>query len=67
MYTIAFDFGPWRGLGVERGKNLTAVKFGFCVMWLVPMSMTEFGRRLSKTAPLKPQNPNDKGKNYRLN
>lgn len=64
MYTIAFDFGPWRGLGIERGKHLTAVKFGFCVMWLIPMSMTDFGKRIAKGAANKPQSQDKK---YRLN
>lgn len=71
MYTIAFDFGKkgqrWKGFGIERGKNLTAVKIGFCIMWLIPMSLQEFANRLARSKKAQPKAANPDDTKYRLN
>jgi len=71
MYTIAFDFDKkgrrWKGFGIERGKNLTAVKMGLFIMWIIPMSFTEFIGRISKSKKAKPVASNPDDHKYRLN
>lgn len=63
MFTFAVDFGPWKGVKYEKGKNLFVIHFTWMSLWFLNTSLVDAINKLRN----KPVAPKDKSNKHLLN